>query len=79
MQLVIQIVQSFLIQLQYIDGNASKSHIMIFDENEIFTVILNIFLIRFSINCQRLVPNFECKVYQIGKNRSSKHSVASLF
>ena len=39
----------------------------------------NIFLIPFSIKCQWLVPHFECKVYQIGKNRSSKHSLASLF
>ena len=61
----------------YIDGNASKPHIMIFDENEIFHG--NIFLILFSIKCQWIVPKFVCKVYQNGKNRRSNHSVASLF
>ena len=48
-----------------------KKTIKIFDENE--------FLIPFFIKCQWLVSKFECKVYQYGKNISSKHSVASLF
>ena len=50
---------------------------MIFDENEIFTEIY--FLIPFSIKCLWLVPKFEFKVNQNGKDRSSKHSVDSLF
>ena len=61
----------------FIDGDASKPHITIFEENEIFNG--NIFLIPFSIKCQWLVPKFECKVYENGKNRNSKHSVSSLF
>ena len=48
-----------------------------FAENEI--VYGNIFLILFYIKCQWLVPKFECKVYQNGKNRSIKYLVVSLF
>ena len=51
--------------LKYIDGNVSKAHILIFDENAIFT---KIYLIPFSIKCQWLVPKSECKVYQKGQN-----------
>ena len=61
----------------HIDGNASKPHISIFDENEFFCG--NMFLIPISIKCQWLVLKFECKVYQNGRYRSSKHYVSSLF
>ena len=65
------------LSFKYHNGKASKPHIVNFDENEIFYG--NLFFIPFSIKCQWIVPKFECKlVYQNGKNRSSKHSVASL-
>ena len=38
----------------------------------------HVVLIPFFIKCQWLVPKFKCKVYQNGKNRSSKQSVSSL-
>ena len=62
---------------RYIDGNASKLCIMIIDENRTFYG--NTILILFSIKCPWLVPKFECKVFQNGKNTSIGYSVVSLF
>ena len=64
--------QVYIVIYIHINGNASKPHIMIFGKK-------NIFLIPLFIKCQWLVSKFKCKVNQNGKNRSSKHSVASLF
>ena len=46
---------AYVSRILHIDGNASKPHISISDENE--------FLIPISIKCQWLVLKFECKVY----------------
>ena len=56
----------------HIDGNASKSHIQIFHEIEILRkYIFDTILYK--------VSKLECKVYQNGKYKIGKHSVASLF